>query len=111
MTLGERIAELRLQKRLSLQDVADAVGVSKAHIWQLERGKADNPAMALVTRLADLFGVSVSYFVGEQVDAPDADVQISRMFRQAKDLNENELEVLDDLMQSLLKRHKQTSSA
>jgi len=37
MGLGARIAELRLKKGFSLQEVADAVGVSKAHIWDLER--------------------------------------------------------------------------
>ncbi len=57
MTLGLRIADLRLKKRKSLQQVADAVGVSKAHIWELEKGRTENPSMALVTRLADYFGV------------------------------------------------------
>ena len=60
--------------------------------------------MGLVTRLADYFGVSVSFLVGEQLDAPDADVQISRMFRQAKDLSPNELQLLSDMMASMLKR-------
>ena len=104
MSLGRRITELRLKKGESLQQVADAVQVSKAHVWELEKGRTDNPAMALVTRLADHFGVSVSYLVGEQLDAPDADVEISRMFRQAKDLDRDELAILDGLMQSLLKR-------
>lgn len=106
MALGERIAALRVGKKQSLQEVADAVGVSKAHIWQLERGKADNPAMALVTRLADHFGVSVSYLVGEQIDAPDADVQLSRLFRQAQSLDDRERQILSDMMQSLLKPTK-----
>ena len=104
MSVGSRIAELRMSKRKSLQEVADAVGVSKAHIWQMEKGKAENPAMGLVTKLADYFGVTVSYLVGEQVDAAGADVQISRMFRQAKDLDARDLKILDDMMQSLLKR-------
>ncbi|MEO1104368.1 MAG: helix-turn-helix domain-containing protein, partial [Pseudomonadota bacterium] len=43
MTLARRVNELRTAKGESLQQTADAVGVSKAHIWQLERGKADNP--------------------------------------------------------------------
>jgi len=37
MTLGARIAQLRRNKGESLQKVADAVGVSKAHIWELEK--------------------------------------------------------------------------
>ena len=104
MSLGVRIAQLRMSKKKSLQEVADAVGVSKAHIWQLEKGKTENPAMGLVTRLADYFGVTVSFLVGEQLDAPDADVQISRMFRQAKSLSRDELQLLSDMMASMLKR-------
>lgn len=82
----------------------DAVGVSKAHIWELEKGRADNPSMALVTRLADHFGVSVAYMAGEDIESPDADRELQRMFRQAHQLNDNERRVLDDMMKSLLKR-------
>src|SRR5262249_50107777 len=104
MSLATRVASLRRKKGQSLQDVADAVAVSKAHVWELEKGKADNPSMALVTRLADHFGVSVAYLVGEDVESADADKQLQRMFRQAQKLAPNERAILDDMMQSLLKR-------
>jgi transcriptional regulator with XRE-family HTH domain len=108
MTIGLRIADLRRKKGESLQQVADAVGVSKAHIWELERGRTDNPAMGLVIRLADHFGVSVDYMVGEAVDAPDADVDLQRMFRQARDLDDRERQLLDSMLQSLLATRKVT---
>ncbi len=107
MSLGLRIAELRRKKSESLQQVGDAVGVSKAHIWELEKGRTDNPAMGLVTRLADHFGVSVSYLVGEDIDAPDADQDLQRIFRQARELNDTERAILDDMVQSLLSRRPQ----
>jgi transcriptional regulator with XRE-family HTH domain len=102
--VGVRISELRLKSRQSLQDVADAVGVSKAHIWELEKGRTDNPSMALVTRLADHFGVSIRYLVGEDVDADDGDEELARMFRQASKLAPEDRAILDDIMQSMLKR-------
>jgi transcriptional regulator with XRE-family HTH domain len=103
MALGHRLTQLRLKKNQSLQDVADAVDVSKAHIWELEKGRADNPSMALVTRLADHFGVSVAMLVGEDKEAKDADPQLQRMFRQATDLKPNERQMLDEMMQTLLR--------
>jgi transcriptional regulator with XRE-family HTH domain len=103
MSLATRIAELRRQRNESLQQVADAVGVSKAHIWDMERGRADNPAMGLVTRLADHFGVSVAFLVGEDVEAKDADPELQRMFRQAKQLDDRERAILDEMMKSLLR--------
>lgn len=101
MSLATRIAELRRQRNESLQQVADAVGVSKAHIWDMERGRADNPAMGLVTRLADHFAVSVAFLVGEDVDAKDADPELQRLFRQAQELGPRERAILDDMVQSL----------
>src|SRR5215203_5924192 len=96
MGLGARITKLRMEKRESLQDVADEVQVSKAHIWELEKGRTDNPSMGLVTRLADHFGVSISFLVGEDPRAEDADPKIARMFRQATHLAAEDLEVLED---------------
>ena len=103
MGLGRRITDLRLKNNQSLQDVATAVDVSKAHIWELEKGRTDNPSMALVTRLADHFGVSVTMLVGEDMEAKDADPQLQRMFRQATNLKPNERQMLDEMMQTLLR--------
>ncbi len=108
MSFGRRITELRLGQNQSLQEVADAVGVSKAHIWQIEKGKASNPSMELVRRLADHFGKSVAYLVGEEAGAQEEDVQLQRMFRQARDLNDNERRILDEMMQSLVKNRNTT---
>lgn len=103
MGVGARITELRMKRNESLQRVADAVGVSKAHIWEIEKGRADNPSMGLVTRLADHFGVGVAYLVGEDAKAPDADTELQSMFRQAQKLNDNERAIISDMMHTLLK--------
>lgn len=104
MNLGARLTRLRLEKGESLQQVADAVGVSKPHVWELEKGRTDNPSMALVTRLADHFSVSLASLVGED---PFSDPgHIARMFRQASDLAPEDVELLDGMMQTLLKRRK-----
>jgi transcriptional regulator with XRE-family HTH domain len=104
--LATRLNQLRLRKAESLQDVATAVGVSKAHIWELEKGRADNPSMGLVTRLAEHFGVSVAYLIGEDPTAPDADVELARMFRQASELDDTDRRLLDQLLQGFLDRHR-----
>jgi transcriptional regulator with XRE-family HTH domain len=110
MSLGARLTRLRLEKGESLQQVAEAVGVSKAHVWELEKGRTDNPSMALVTRLADHFGLSLATLVGENPLA-DAKGEIGRMFRQAGDLEPEDLALLDDMMQSLLKRRRKTEAS
>ena len=52
MSFARKLHDLRLAQRLSLQDVAKAVGISKAHVFNLEKGITANPSMDLVLKLA-----------------------------------------------------------
>lgn len=56
-TLGEEISEARARSRLSLQDVADASGFTKSHVWELEQGRSRNPTVAMVAGLSAALGV------------------------------------------------------
>lgn len=106
MNLSERLNKLRLERGESLQDVASAVNVSKAHIWELEKGRAENPTLGLVTRLTDHFGISIRQLVAEDIDGEGGDEDLARMFRQAQALNPHDRQVLDDMIQSFLARRK-----
>jgi transcriptional regulator with XRE-family HTH domain len=109
MSLGSRLTELRLAKNVSLQVVADAAGVSKAHIWELEKGRADNPTMTLLKALADFYGVSVSYLVGEGEPAA-ADPELASLFRLAGRLEASDRTILQDVVRSMLKRAGMTKA-
>jgi len=104
MTLATRIAELRRQKNESFQDVATAVGVTKTHIWELERGRAKNPSLQVIEGLANHFGVSIAYLVGEDINAADANPDMARMFRLAGELEEHERRVIEDMIESFRRR-------
>lgn len=69
MGIGARLKELRLRKGESLQQVADAVGASKPHIWELEAEKSTNPSLDLLTNLANHFGVAVSHLLDENASS------------------------------------------
>jgi transcriptional regulator with XRE-family HTH domain len=98
MSLGARLKELRIKKNQSLQEVADAVKVSKAHVWEIERGGSKNPTMDLLNKLADHFGVSISYLVGEQpVDAEQQEVVA--LYRDLRELDEKDREAIRQIMQ------------
>jgi transcriptional regulator with XRE-family HTH domain len=99
MSLGARLKELRIKKSQSLQDVADAVGASKAHIWEVERGGSKNPSMDLLTGLAEHFGVSVAYLVGEQPNQEEA--ELVAMYRDLKHLDKADRETIKMLVQRM----------
>jgi len=51
--------KLREQHKMSMQDLANAVNVSKPHICHMEGGKSDNPGIHLAYAIARVFDVSV----------------------------------------------------
>jgi transcriptional regulator with XRE-family HTH domain len=58
-SLGERLRAIRLLRRQTLKEVADAAGVSESFVSQLERGRS-NPSVASLQRIATALGMEVS---------------------------------------------------
>ena len=105
MSFGRKLHDLRVRNRMSLQDVASAVGMSKAHVWNLEKGLSENPSIELVVKLADLFRVRVADLVGENPGADSEEPEMVAMFRDLKQLSERDRETIQVLMDQL-KRSK-----
>lgn len=57
LTLGEELAMARQHSRMSLQEVADASGFTKSHVWEVEKGRARNPTIGMVAGLSRALGV------------------------------------------------------
>lgn len=112
MALGSKIKELRFRNGKSLQQVADSVGASKAHIWELETGKSRNPSLALIRRLAEHFEVTVASLIGELPgDAEDLDAEdLLVMYRDLKGLSEEDRETIKLLIKGLKQRQKERTS-
>lgn len=48
---------------------ASGVAISQSYIWQLRKGKKDNPTLKHLQALADFFGIPAAYFVDSEVTA------------------------------------------
>ena len=104
MPLKDRVRELREKEGLSLQELADLVGVSKAHLWDLEQGRSKNPSIELLKKLADKLKVSVADLVGENPTGQSEDARVVGMFRELKELSDDDL----DMIQQMVARLKQS---
>ena len=105
MSLALRLKKLREKSKKSLQDVADEVEASKAHIWELETGKSKNPSIDLLTKLASCFKVSVADLIGENPDGEDANPEIIAMYRDLQSLSGSDLETIRIMMDRLKVRN------
>ena len=61
--LGVRARDLRKERGLTLEELAEVSGVSRAMISKLERGEK-NPTLVIAARLAEGLGVSLSRLAG-----------------------------------------------
>ena len=61
--MDSRLRELRLKKKASQGEVADAIHVTRQAYSFYESGKRE-PSLEMVKRLADYFGVTIDYLTG-----------------------------------------------
>lgn len=104
MPLSDRIRDARIKKGLSLQQVAEKVEASKAHIWDLETGRAKNPSIELLKKLADCYGTSVTALVGENPEIEGEDSRVLGMFRELKELTPSDLDMIQSMVERLKKK-------
>jgi transcriptional regulator with XRE-family HTH domain len=68
---GPRVRQLRTQRNWSLEALANASGVSRSMLSQIERAEA-NPTLAVTLRIARAFGMTL----GELVESPGATTSV-----------------------------------
>lgn len=106
MALKDNLRKHRERTRKSLQQVAEDVGASKAHIWELETGRAKNPSIELLTKLAKTFDVSVSDLIDENPGAPDDSPELVALYRELKELSEADRRAIQNMMDHFRKRER-----
>jgi XRE family transcriptional regulator, master regulator for biofilm formation len=70
--IGERIRELRKQRKMSLSELADRSGVAKSYISSIERNLQSNPSVQFLEKVSGVLGVSVHSLLHSE-HGPDAD--------------------------------------
>ena len=56
--LATIVREARERKGLSLSEAAHQIGMTKAHLWQIESGGATNPTMRVAAGIRRVLGIS-----------------------------------------------------
>ncbi|AOR23004.1 helix-turn-helix domain-containing protein [Clostridium taeniosporum] len=64
--IGEFLKSKRIEKKLTLKDLSDLSGVGPSTISDIETGKASNPRMITLKKLASSLKISVNDFFNEE---------------------------------------------
>lgn len=101
--LGEKLHELRKQKKLTLEALAEQAGLSKSYLWELENRESQRPSAEKLSALADALGVAVSYFIEEDVRAPEERHLDEAFFRNYQKLDADTKEQLRKILETFKK--------
>ena len=82
--LGERIANLRKEKKVSQEELADVLCTSRQAISKWERGESD-PDIGRLKDLAIYFGVSIDYLLGYDLESTSVNNFIERIKKSIED--------------------------
>ncbi len=105
MAIGDRLKALRVKKGQSLQQVADSIGASKAHIWELESNRSKNPSLELLQKLAGHFGTTVAYLISEEEgELSKADQFFRKNSQKLATLDDEDFDVFEQLLDMVSKK-------
>lgn len=104
MTFGERLRRLRESKKMTLKNVADTVGCTKAYIWQLEKKDGKRPSAERVYAPSKVLGVTMEDLMGESI--PDAPPEDFGFFRDYISLSAEEKDIFIKMMGILKKKER-----
>lgn len=76
--IAKNIKALRLQKKVTLQELADRTGLTKGYLSRIERARKA-PPYSTVNRVAISLGTDVTFLLGEKLkDLPDVRLSFTR---------------------------------
>ena len=88
---GLRLRRLREAKKLTLQQVADAVGCTKAYIWELEMKDGQRPSAERIQAIAKVLGVTMEDVMGEPIaQVPQVSPEDVSFFREYAGMTDEE---------------------
>lgn len=113
--MGKRIRDLRIAKGLTQEQLGDIVGLQKSAIAKYENGKTENMKRSVIQLMADALGVSPSYLMGFEDDAPyyiDSEAaeyakeianreDLKILFDATRDVSKEDLEVIIRMIEGL----------
>lgn len=104
MTFSERLAELRREKGLTQQQLAERVGLHQTQIHRYESGSSE-PSMDALRRLALALGVSTDALVFEEAErGPDEELRLQ--FEAVSRFGLEENRVAKAVLDSLILQHE-----
>ncbi len=83
--IGDRVKKLRLEKKMSLTELAEQAGVAKSYLSSLERNLQSNPSIQFLEKISSVLHVPVDHLINEQINKEELDSEWMGIVKEAMD--------------------------
>lgn len=98
---GEKLRKARTARKATLEDLAEAIGSSKAYVWQLENKKNARPSAELLLKIANFLGIAPDFLLDDSRDEHDEAQLDDALFRSFRRLSESDKRYIHRIMSNL----------
>ncbi len=102
--LGAKIRELRKQKGLTLEQLAEKIGSGKSYIWELENKGVKRPSAEKLAKIAEVLGVTTDFLVNNSQAEVTEDVIDQAFFRKFMGLDDEDKQKVRDIVEMWSKK-------
>lgn len=81
--IGDRVKKLRMEKKISLSELAEQAGVAKSYLSSLERNLQTNPSIQFLEKIAGVLDVPVDHLIHEQINKEELDSEWMKIVKEA----------------------------
>jgi len=109
MNIGDRIKQLRTEKKWTQAELSEKIGVKQKQISAYERG-TNIPSAEILIRISEAFDVSLDYLAsearGQSAKIEVKDRELLRYFEAIDDYNEDERTLVKNMLNLVVMKHK-----
>ena len=98
---GEKLRKVRTDRSKTLEELATAIGSSKAYVWQLENKKNAKPSAELLLKIANFLGESPDFFLDDTVEERSENQVEDAFFRKFRTLSDEDTRYMDKIASGL----------
>ena len=99
--LGEKIRAERKRLKLTLDELATKTESSKSYIWELENRPVVRPSAEKISKIAEVFGVTVEYLLDDDKQTPTTSDADAVFFRRVGQLDATKRAQLEKFLKAI----------
>lgn len=81
--IGQKIKQYRLQKKMSLSELANKAGVAKSYLSSIERNLQTNPSVQFLEKIAAVLGITVNDLLDDGTSGKELDSEWAKLVQEA----------------------------